>query len=330
MRKALVIGVDDYPAPHELSGCINDALQMSNMLEKNGDGSPNFDVKTLTSDTQVITSELLADSIDQLFHGEAETAVFYFAGHGLISDQTNSGFLVSQDGRKPHWGYNISDLINKANGANPQIQTTVIILDCCQSGFAGENAAFHNENLSVLGKGLTILTASRSDEYAVEENGSGVFTDLMVDGLGGSASDILGRVTPASLYSLVDQTLGGWGQRPIYKANVQKFVTLRQVPPKIAPELLRRLPEWFPTPTHRFPLDPSYEPDRQNIPVEFRDLPVDPHKTAVFKDLQKMNRHGLVVPVDVEHMYDAAIQSTSCKLTGLGSHYRKLAELGRI
>ena len=35
----------------------------------------------------------------------------------------------------------------------------------------------------------------------------------------------------------------------------------------------------------------------------------------VFKDLQKMEGVGLVVPVDEEHMYYAAMNSTACKLT---------------
>ena len=42
------------------------------------------------------------------------------------------------------------------------------------------------------------------------------------------------------------------------------------------------------------------------------------------------NRHGLIVPVDAEHMYYATINSTGCKLTALGAHYRKLAEAKRI
>ena len=50
----------------------------------------------------------------------------------------------------------------------------------------------------------------------------------------------------------------------------------------------------------------------------------------MFKELQICNRHGLVVPVDAEHMYYAAINSTSCKLTALGAHYRKLAAMSRI
>jgi hypothetical protein len=33
---------------------------------------------------------------------------------------------------------------------------------------------------------------------------------------------------------------------------------------------------------------------------------------------------------DAEHMYYAAINSKGCKLTALGAHYRKLAEMKRL
>ncbi|MGF1573365.1 MAG: caspase family protein, partial [Sumerlaeia bacterium] len=39
---------------------------------------------------------------------------------------------------------------------------------------------------------------------------------------------------------------------------------------------------------------------------------------AIFKDLQKMEGVGLVVPVSEEHMYYAAMNSKSCRLTALG------------
>ncbi|WP_380941490.1 hypothetical protein [Sphingomonas floccifaciens] len=50
----------------------------------------------------------------------------------------------------------------------------------------------------------------------------------------------------------------------------------------------------------------------------------------IFKGLQACNRNGLVVPVGTEHMYYAAIESRSCRLTAIGAHYRKLAETKRI
>ena len=43
-RKALVVGIDDYPGC-PLNGCVNDAKEIKNLLETNGDGSPNFEVK---------------------------------------------------------------------------------------------------------------------------------------------------------------------------------------------------------------------------------------------------------------------------------------------
>jgi len=42
--------------------------------------------------------------------------------------------------------------------------------------------------------------------------------------------------------------------------------------------------------------------------------------------LQLYESVGLVEPVDAEHMYFAAMNSKSCKLTALGLHYWKLAK----
>jgi hypothetical protein len=224
----------------------------------------------------------------------------------------------------------LSDILALANKAYPRIKSTVIILDSCQSGFAGEVPALGNEQVAVIGTGVTILTASLREGTAVEDNGQGLFTSILLDGLAGSSADICGRITPASVYSHVDQTLGPWEQRPVYKANVQTFVTLRQVSPKVPLEVLRRLPKYFPDAAYTFPLDPSFEPDRENVPDEFKGIPVNEQNARVFKELQMCNRHGLIKPINTEHMYYAAIQSTGCKLTALGAHYRKLAEMNRI
>lgn len=329
MRKALIIGIDKYPNS-PLSGCENDAVSVSNILEKNGDGSPNFDIRLISSDSQDVTSEVIQTALQELFSGDAETALFYFAGHGIIDPITNTGYIVSPDGKRGSWGISLAELLGMANEASPRIKSTVIILDSCNSGYAGEVAGLGRSQISVIGNGVTILTACHREQTAAENNGQGLFTSILLDGLSGSSADILGRITPASVYSHIDQTLGSWEQRPIYKANVQTFVTLRQVAPKIAPDILRRLPVYFKSPTDQFSLDPSFEPDRNNIPENLRHLPVNPDNTRIFDELQKCNRHGLVIPVDVPHMYNAAIESKSCKLTALGAHFRKLAELGRI
>lgn len=329
MKKALVIGIDNYPA-HPLAGCVNDAVAIANTLEKNGDGSPNFSVRLLSSNDVAVDTALLSEEVANLFKGDADTALLFFAGHGIINPDTNAGFIVSQNGSRGAWGMSLADILGLANSAYPRIKSTVIILDCCHSGFAGEVPALGNAQIAAIGTGVTILTACHREGTAAETNGRGLFTDILLDGLTGSSADICGRITPASVYSHVDQTLGPWEQRPIYKANVQTFVTLRHVAPKIPLDVLRRLPQYFPDAASTFSLDPSFEPDRQNVPDEFKAIAVNPENVRIFKELQTCNRHGLVVPVDAEHMYYAAINSTGCRLTALGAHYRKLAEIRRI
>lgn len=328
MRRALIIGINDYP-DNPLYGCVRDATTVAATLEANGDGSPNFDIRVLTSDQEQVTSAVMAEAITDLFSADADVALLYFAGHGALNP-SGVGYLVAQDGKQGALGFSLTDIIALANDAHKKIKSTIVILDSCHSGALGQVPGVLAEEIASVGKGVILLSAAHKDGYAEEKGGRGVFTDIIIEGLRGSASDILGNITPAALYSLVDQTLGSWGQRPIFKANVQYFVSLRTVAPNVPREILRKLPGYFPDETSIFPLDPSFEPDRINIPPEFRHLPVDPEKTATFKELQKCNRFGLVVPVNAEHMYDAAICSTGCRLTALGAHYRKLAELRRI
>ena len=328
MKRALVVGIDRY-AEQPLNGCENDARDISRLLERNGDGSPNFAVRLLSSEREVVDAATLLDAITELFAGNPETALLYFAGHGVINPETNAGYIVSQDGRRGAWGVSLADILHLANTAYPRVRSTVIILDSCHSGYAGEVAAIAGQ-ASVIGNGVTILTATHRDGPAAEVGGRGLFTDILVDGLSGAACDIRGNVSPAALYSHVDQTLGAWEQRPLYKANVSSFITLRQVAPKVPDDVLRRLVEYFPDPAHHFALDPSYEPDRQNIPEELRHLPINEDHTRIFKELQLCNRHGLVVPVGEEHMYYAAINSKACRLTATGAHYRNLAAIGRL
>ena len=102
--------------------------------------------------------------MSELFAGEAETVLFYFAGHGIIDPVTNTGFIVSQDGKRGSWGMSLSDLLGMANKASPKIKSTVIILDSCNSGYAGEIAGINQSQISVIGNGVTILTACHREQ----------------------------------------------------------------------------------------------------------------------------------------------------------------------
>ena len=173
----------------------------------------------------------------------------------------------------------------------------------------------------MINEGVTVLTASRDKESAMEVNGRGMFTALVEDALNGGAADLRGKVTPGSIYAYVDQALGAWDQRPVFKTNVNAFVSLRNITPPIPIETLRKLCDYFPKSTDHFQLSPEFEPESGKP---------DAAKVPVFKELQKMSRVGLIVPVDEEHMYYAAMNSKSCRLTALGYQYWRLSKEKKI
>lgn len=309
MKKALVVGINDYSfAP--LKGCVNDANAIGTILGSHGDGSPNFGVRMMTSPNSDISRSNLREAIEQLFTGNPDMAVLYFSGHGYV--KSTGGYLVTTDAKKYDEGVSMDDVLNLAN--HSKAKNRVIILDCCHSGALGTPSITGN-NIAQLSEGLSILTASRDYESAIEINGSGVFTSLVVDALKGGAADLRGNITPGSLYAYVDEALGSWDQRPIFKTNVTSFASLRTVPSKIPFVIIRRIIQYFVTPDSDYCLDPSYE---------------DTHPSAketnviIFKELQKFQSVGLVIPVDAEFMYYAAINSKSCRLTALGYQYWRL------
>ena len=44
MRKALIVGIDYYQNVSQLYGCVNDSYSVKSVLERNSDGTLNFDI----------------------------------------------------------------------------------------------------------------------------------------------------------------------------------------------------------------------------------------------------------------------------------------------
>jgi len=314
MRKALIIGIDNYP-DSPLDGCVRDAVEIANLLKNDADGTPNFDVKLLTSPDKTLNKVIIKKAIDELFRGDAEVALLYFSGHGYISSL--GGYLVTPDHQEYDEGISMVDILTYANKS--KCQDKIIIFDSCHSGAFGTPTL--GENFALLGDGLSVLTACRKEEDAVERGGQGIFTSLLVDALNGGAADIRGYITPGSLYSYVDEALGAWEQRPIFRTNVSRFTPIRRTLPSIPLDTLRKITEYFPTPESEFRLDPTYE---------FTSPTADDDHVKIFKNLQKFAGARLVVPVGEEHMYFAAMNSKSCKLTALGFQYWRLVDENKL
>ena len=329
MRKALIIGVDFYKNGNFLSGCVNDAMAMKDALGRNYDLSLNFQCELRLAETMRLSDgsrvgvsavwhQDLAADIDWLFEGEPEIALFYFSGHGAVFD--GKGYLCTSDCVDKYSGVPMLNLIEAAKKS--KARNKVIILDCCHSGAAGSD--YFGSDVSVLPENTVIMTGCTKDGYSQERNGSGVFTQLFVEALNSAGSNIMGEVSLGNIYAYIDKSLGAFEQRPVFKANVKSFIRMKKNKPLIGMEDLRRLTEFFKKPEDEYPLDPSYEEDKKNLP-EGADATRNKKHEELFKILRKYWQSGLIVTTGLEpdqaYMYWAAVLSKGCKLTGMGKHY---------
>lgn len=326
MRKALLIGIDDYMSSKtNLNCCVNDMLELSTLLERHSNGAVNFDVQPVAN---IKGKNVFLDYVRTLFKNNDEIALLFYSGHGSV-DKDGCGCLAI-----PETDGSISlirfEEITRIANQSPAINK-IIILDSCFSGGCGEI-----KDCCMLGDGVTILSACRKDECSVEDRawGHGLFTKLLCEALKGSASSLSGEITMGNIYSYIDRMLGAWQQRPIFKTNVSSFVPVRKSNPTIDLSIIRQLVNWFTSVDSEFSLDSSFEvtndPDNEWCIKNLREPYANPSNVSVFKQLQKLESVGLVAPVDEEHMFFAAMKAKSCRLTELGQYYWRLVKAKKI
>jgi len=370
-KKSLIVGVNAYRHYNDLKNAENDASAIKDLLDSNAPSRPGLGSRenynpTLLLNTRVsVTRKLLVEEINTLFRSQQDHLLFYFAGHATRSDLLKENYLVTSDGDEANPGVPMNLIIRSAQDAirNHGVKSCTIILDCCHAG--AMNGADFKDTFAQLDKGITILSACDGDQLARDEggrDGHGAFTSLLIDGLEGQASDVLGRITPASLYALVDARMGGASQRPMFKTHVNEFIVLRKCKPKIALENIDCLTEIFKTKNDLIRLSPEFEKNRdKNFETCFGKgaFPLDEDKHAIFRKLQECFRNGLidvVTPDDKpEHwdcmslddetgqtdpwppkysgafsMWHAAIYSAEIKLNHIGKYYWSLAKDRRL
>ena len=324
-RKALLIGIDDYPGKNKLNGCVADVKSIKTVLEKNGDETPNFDIVEMLD---VMSSHDAMVQIDSLFAADSDIALLYFSGHGF--DNTTGSELVFPDD-VTHTGYykglqmrSIMDVVNKSQAKNK-----IIILDCCHAGDFGRYRI--DINSSDLGPGVSILSACKGDENAVAHDGHSIFTTALCLALSGPAADFLGHITMGSVYAYVEKFFSASEQRPVFKTNVSEFVPLRKVNPKVSPVVLKEMLNLFPNYSDEIQLDPSFEFSNSagNQPQLVEPYAIK-ENVEKMKVLQSLSKIGFVEPVGEDYMYFAAMRSKKCKLTLLGTYYWLLSKKGVV
>jgi hypothetical protein len=317
-RRALVIGIDAYDHATPLEGSVADAEAIHALLLRNGDGSSNYHSRLLTSESIRITRPVLREQLQQLFGNFDGDVAFYFSGHGSPSEA--GGYLMTEDGERNDPGIPMSELLLLANRS--RVRSVLLILDCCHSGEVGDPPFLQDPagvaNQAQLRQGLTILAASRPDQAAMEVGGHGAFTALVIGALAGGAADVQGKVSAAAVYAYVEQALGEWDQRPLYKSYADRLPPVRTVEPAVPDELLRRIPEFFPHVDSSYALDPSYE---------FTHETTNPAHVEIFKIFKTYRNARLLATEDGEDLYFVALSSKSVRLTPLGQFYWRIAAL---
>lgn len=317
-RRALLVGVDDYDFFDNLSCCVDDAKQMEILLKTHDDGSPNYHCTRLNSGRDEITEGSLRAALRKLTSGAngGDDLLFYFSGHGMVID--GEGALVTQDAKPNDVGFPMHELLRRVNRCGAG--SVMIILDCCYSGEMGNTGDGGTINQTTLSEGVTILSASSPDQKSQEGMLNSLFTELIIAALSGGAADVRGHVSAASIYAYVEQALGPWQQRPMYKSYAPRLDPLRLCTPAVPDEILRQLPVLFRGPDAPLKLDPSWE---------VTDESKNPENVKKF-DLLKVLRDGRLLDRRGENLYDLALDSGTVRLTPLGRLYWQLAKKGII
>jgi len=217
-RRALCVGIDTYPSPNELKGCVSDANNWASLL---GSRQFGFDVQ-LCVNGQATRSEIIR-RLGEMIDGSApgDVLVFQYAGHGtqvpdLDGDEDadmNDEALVPIDFEQGQ--LLIDDDIREILSRLPNGVSLTCFMDCCHSesntrmlGFRGTDADRNSrkrfmtlsdeivrayENVRASDNGArsrafvdrstlrwVTFSACEASEVAFETSGSGDFTRLAI------------------------------------------------------------------------------------------------------------------------------------------------------
>ncbi|MEQ8466956.1 nSTAND1 domain-containing NTPase [Coleofasciculus sp. E1-EBD-02] len=240
-REALVVGINLYPLlrdgrtkkPRHLDKPAADAEAVAQILETYGqfrvrrlpeiydqEGNPHVAAKP--HPTQLVRVKTLQEAIANLFNPPSrqvpDTALLFFAGHGLRNDQggVSEGFLATSD-VKPQdgkWGVSLQWL-RRLLQESP-VRQQIVWLDCCHSG---ELLNFLEADPGAMGEARDrcFIAASRDFEVAYEEFGGehGVLTGALLPSLRPEGKS-QGWVTNYSLVEAINRQLLTSRQRPIF------------------------------------------------------------------------------------------------------------------
>ncbi|MEM9264633.1 MAG: caspase family protein [Cyanobacteria bacterium P01_F01_bin.13] len=217
-RYALVVGIGEYRHLKNLSKPASDAQAVHDLLTQEGD----FQAVRLLNEK--VTAKKLKDALRQVILQQAEVSdlLLYFTGHGFTEGDEfeQTGFLATYDCEVTLEGETVVDssngvsltwlnnLIKKAN-----LSSLAMYLDCCESGYAIENALLENSLQDLARKNCFFAAACRYFEkaYALKSADHSFFTGAFLEALKQPE-----QITAMDVYRHIEQRLKRQKQEPVY------------------------------------------------------------------------------------------------------------------
>lgn len=234
---ALVVGIDDYGGgTPRLLNARNDATAVAKLLKEQYNFEPPFTLYDSNATCNALLTWLRDDLPAKV--GDNDRLVFFFAGHGATSRNSQRGYLVPYDAEKDKYArcVDMEELL-KACG-NIRAKHILVILDCCFSGVAAVTtrapAAASPPLLTdaylqdiTKRRAWQVLTAGATDQLVADSGrrpGHSAFTSALLSGLEGQADQNAdGIITASELANYIKPEVsretgrhGGVSQHPFF------------------------------------------------------------------------------------------------------------------
>jgi len=179
LHRICLVSVSKFDHLPNLAAPPHDVERMRDLFEQ-------ADLATPPVAVSEITVEILEDRVAEfLQQATGGTAVFYFAGHGIVwRDELYLALRNTEPARLHETAFPLSRFAELV--LERRLHQLVLILDCCFSGVGGESLGLTPQTVSSIEQlfaqereSLTILAASGPREEAHEIGRSGIFTEKL-------------------------------------------------------------------------------------------------------------------------------------------------------